>query len=51
MLTKKNKENDSDLLSLKALKWLKSPEVDYRNRSHEDRIALIKAAKILFPED
>ena len=36
-----------ELLSLEALAWLKS--VDYKNRNHEERMILIKAAKILFP--
>lgn len=37
------------MLSLEALEWLKS--VDYGKRSHEERMALIEAAKILFPSD
>ena len=37
----------TDLLSIEALRWLKS--VDYTRRTHEERITLIKAAKILFP--
>lgn len=36
-----------ELLSLEALEWLKS--VDYTNRTHEERMILLKAAKILFP--
>lgn len=36
------------LLSVEALEWLKS--VDYANRTHEERMILIAAAKILFPE-
>jgi len=39
----------NDLLSIEALNWLKS--VDYMHRSHEERQVLIKAAKILFPND
>ena len=38
-----------DLLSIEALKWLKS--VDYTHRTHEERLILIKAAKILFPNN
>ena len=39
----------NDLLSIEALNWLKS--VDYTHRTHEERTVLIKAAKILFPND
>lgn len=39
----------TDLLSIEALRWLKS--VDYTHHTHEERIVLIKAAKILFPND
>ena len=39
----------NDLLSMEALMWLKS--VDYTHRNHEERTALIKAAKILFPNE
>ena len=39
----------NDLLSIEALRWLKS--VDYALRPHEERIVLIKAAKILFPNN
>ena len=35
------------LLSKDALEWLKA--VRYGERSHEERMVLIKAAKILFP--
>ena len=35
------------MLSFEALEWLKS--VDYANRNHDERMILIKAAKILFP--
>ena len=38
-----------ELLSIEALRWLKS--VDYQHRSHEEREILIKAARILFPDD
>ena len=37
------------MLSVKALEWLKS--VDYNCKNHEERMALVKAAKILYPED
>lgn len=37
-----------DMLSLEAIKWLKS--INYANRTHEERMILIRAAKILFPE-
>ena len=37
------------LLSKDALAWLK--EVRYGERSHEERMVLIKAAKILFPDE
>lgn len=36
------------MLSEKALKWLK--EINYFNRTHEERMILIKAAKILYPD-
>ena len=39
----------NDLLSIEALRWLKS--VDYTHHTHEERITLIKAAKILFPNN
>lgn len=39
--------DDNELLSMEALKWLKS--VDYNNKSHEERMALIAAAKIAYP--
>ena len=39
----------NDLLSTEALMWLQS--VNYTYRSHEERLALIKVAKILFPND
>ena len=35
------------MLSMQALEWLNS--VDYSNKSHEERMALIKAAKIAYP--
>lgn len=38
-----------DLLSIEALMWLKS--VDYTHCTHEERLTLIKAAKILYPND
>lgn len=38
----------NELLSLEALAWLKS--VDYASKPHDERMILIKAAKILFPE-
>lgn len=38
----------NDLLSVEALMWLKS--VDYTHKTHEERMVLIAAAKILFPE-
>lgn len=38
-----------DLLSIEVLMWLKS--VDYTHRTHEERLVLIKAAKILFPNN
>ena len=37
------------MLSFEALVWLKS--VGYGQYGHEERMALIKAAKILFPSD
>lgn len=39
----------NNLLSVEALMWLKS--VDYTHRTHEERLTLIAAAKILFPDD
>ena len=38
----------SDLLSLEALEWLKS--VDYSSKNHEERMILIQAAKIAYPD-
>ena len=37
------------MLSVKALEWLKS--VDYNGKNHEERMILVKAAKILYPAD
>lgn len=37
------------MLSFEALAWLKS--VGYGEKNHEERMALIKAAKILFTSD
>ena len=37
------------LLSLEALAWLKS--VGYGEKSHEERKALIRAARIAYPDD
>ena len=37
------------MLSFEALDWLKS--VNYGARNYEERIVLIKAAKILFPSN
>ena len=36
------------MLSKEAISWLNS--VKFRKRPHEERLILIKAAKILFPE-
>ena len=38
----------NELLSLKAIAWLKS--IGYANKTHEERMVLIKAAKILYPD-
>ena len=40
-------DNDNGLLSMEALMWLKS--VNYASKSHEERMLLIKAAKIAYP--
>lgn len=45
-IEEKVNENDG-LLSQEALRWLKS--VNYSNRTHEERMALIDAAEILYP--
>ena len=37
----------SELLSAEAIQWLYS--VEYDKKSHEERMALIKAAKIAYP--
>lgn len=37
----------NELLSAEAIQWLYS--VDYSKKSHEERMALIKAAKIAYP--
>ena len=37
------------LLSMEALKFLKS--CDYQEKNHEERMALIKTAKGLYPEE
>ena len=38
-----------ELLSFEALEWLNS--VEYKDRPHDDRMQLIRAAKILFSEE
>ena len=38
---------DNELLSLDALAWLKS--INYSEKRHEERMALIKAARIAYP--
>lgn len=38
-----------DNISINGRKWLASPFVNYTERSHEERLILIDAAKILFP--
>lgn len=43
------KNENQEMLSIKALRWLK--EVNYKDKSHEERMILIKAAKIAYPED
>lgn len=40
-------DEENDLLSTEALDWLK--RMDYTHRTHEVRMALIKGAKIAFP--
>ena len=42
-----NEDAENDLMSLDALQWLKS--VNYSDKNHEERMALIKAARILYP--
>ena len=37
----------NELLSAEAIQWLHS--VDYSKKSHEERMALIQAAKIAYP--
>ena len=41
--------DDNGLLTLEALQWLKS--ADYAHKNHEERMILIKAARIAYPED
>ena len=40
---------DNDLLSEEALKWLSS--VSYCEKTHEERMALISAARIAYPDN
>lgn len=37
-----------EMMSVEALEWLK--DIGYFRFNHDERIVLIKAAKILFPE-
>ena len=37
------------MLSKEAISWLNS--IGFRKRPHEDRLVLIKAAKIIYPVD
>lgn len=41
-------DNNDGLLSLKALAWLKS--INYSEKTHEERLVLIEAAKIAYPD-
>lgn len=41
-------EKDNKLLSMEALTWLHS--INYKEKDHEERVLLIKAAKIAYPE-
>ena len=38
----------NDLLSLEALKWLES--INYSEKTHKERLILIKAARIAYPD-
>lgn len=40
--------DDNDLLSMEALNWLKN-KANYASRDHEERMILIQAARILYP--
>ena len=40
---------DNDLLSEEALKWLSS--VSYCEKTHEERMVLISAARIAYPDN
>lgn len=37
----------NELLSAEAIQWLKS--IGYEDKNHDERMALIKAAKIAYP--
>ena len=41
--------DDNRLLSMEALIWLKS--IDYTHKSHEERMILIDAARIAYPDN
>lgn len=43
------KESNDDLLTMEALEWLHS--INYKDYPHEDRMQLIRTAKILFSEE
>lgn len=45
--TVQHDQNDNSLLSMDALGWLKS--IGYDKKSHEERMALIRAARIAYP--
>lgn len=38
----------NDLLTLEALKWLES--INYNEKTHKERIILIQAARIAYPD-
>lgn len=41
--------DNNGLLSLEALQWLTN--IDYVHKNHEERMILIKAARIAYPRD
>ena len=40
--------DNNELLSINAIDWLKS--IDYASKSHEERMVLIEAARIAYPD-
>lgn len=48
MTNKNNNEGKNELLSLEAIEWLTT--IGYDKKTHEERMILIEAARIAYPD-